>query len=136
VTVTRAEICTRGPEQPPFDIDERAALFADRCIKVALVLPGNSVAWELARQLVRSAGSVGANLAESKGAISKRDFQHKVSIALREARETLYWLERIGNAELIRRDRPEPLIGEANEVVSILTVILRKARARPQEGKT
>jgi four helix bundle protein len=86
--------------------------------------------------LVRSAGSVGANLAESKGAISKRDFQHKVSIALREARETLYWLERIGNAELIRRDRPEPLIGEANEVVSILTVILRKARARPQEGKT
>jgi four helix bundle protein len=136
VTVERVEARAREQERPPFDIDERAALFADRCIKVALALPNNGVAWELARQLVRSAGSVGANLTESKGAISKRDFQHKVSIALREARETLYWLERIGNAELIKRGRLEPLIGEANEIVSILTVILRKTRGRQQDSKT
>jgi four helix bundle protein len=91
-------------------------------------MPKNGVASELARQFVRSAGSVGANLEECKGAISKREFQHKVSISLREARETLYWTERIANAELVPRARLEKLIEEADEIVSILTTILKNAR--------
>jgi len=105
-------------------------VFADRCIQAALALPNNGVAWELQRQLVRSAGSVGANLAEGKGILTKPEFSHKVSISLREAHETLYWLERIANAELLSRRRLEPLIGEADEIISILTIMLKTSRGQ------
>ena len=115
---------------PPYDIAERAALFADRCVQVALALPDNGIAWELQRQLARSGASVGANLAETKGAFTKREFSHKVSISLREAHETLYWLQRIANADLIPPERLERLIEEANEIVSILTTILKRARTQ------
>ena len=117
-----------GLETPPFDIAERAALFADRCVQAALALPNNGVAWELQRQFVRAGGSVGANLAEAKGALTKPDFKNKVSIALKEAPETLYWLQRISNAEFVPPERLAKLIDEANEIVSILTTILKKAR--------
>ena len=118
------------PAKPPYDIAERAAVFADRCVQVALALPDNGVAWELQRQLARSGASVGANLAERKGVLSKPEFNHKVSISLREAHETVYWLERIANAGLIPPQRLEPLMKEANEVVSILTTMLKSARRK------
>ena len=117
-------------EPPPFDIAERTALFADRCIRAALAVPHNGVAWELQRQLVRSSASVGANLAEAKGVHTKPEFRQKVSISLREAHETLYWIERITNAGLLPRERLSPLIDEANEVVSILTATLKSARGQ------
>ncbi|MCP4247173.1 MAG: four helix bundle protein [bacterium] len=117
-----------GADRPPSDIVERAALFADRCIRAAQALPDNGVAWELQRQLVRSSGSVGANLAERKGVLSKPEFNHKVSVSLREAHETLYWLDRINNAELLPRQRLQPLMDEGNEIVSILTATLKKGR--------
>ncbi len=115
---------------PPYDIADRTALFADRCIQAVLALPDNGVAWELQRQFVRAAGSIGANLAETKGAFTKREFSHKVSISLREAHEVLYWLKRISNADLIPAKRLERLIDEGNEIVSILTTILKKARTQ------
>ena len=126
-TATRQD---RPGGAPPFDIAERAALFADRCVKAALALPDNGVAWELQRQFVRSSASVGANLAEAKGVHTKPEFRQKVSIALREAHETLYWLERIANAQLIASHRLEPLIREADEIVSVLTAILKSARSK------
>lgn len=61
---------TEEAARPPFDIHDRTGLFADRCIRAAMQLPQNGVSWELARQLVRSAGSVGANLQESKGVLT------------------------------------------------------------------
>lgn len=117
-------------EHPPYDIAERAAIFADRCVRAALALPNNGVAWELQRQSVRAAGSVGANLAETKGALTKPEFNHKVSISLRESHETLYWLQRIANADLLPTQGLQPLINEANEIVSILTTILKRARGQ------
>ena len=93
-----------------------------------MALPNNGVAWELQRQLVRSSGSVGANLAERKGVLTKPEFNHKVSISLREAHETLYWLKRIANAKLLQRQRLDGLLGELNEVISILTTMLKRGR--------
>lgn len=115
-------------ERPPFDIGDRAAMFADRCIRAALALPDNGVAWELQKQFVRSSSSIGANLAEAKGVHTRPEFKQRVSIALREAHETLFWLERIANAELIPSNRLSAIIEEANEIVSILTAILKSTR--------
>lgn len=118
------------PDHPPFDIAERTALFADRCVRAAMALPSNGVAWELQRQFVRSSCSVGANLAEAKGVNTKPEFRQRVSVALREAHETLYWLERIANAELVDPKRLTGLMDEANQLISILTKILKSARGQ------
>ncbi len=127
-TAVGADSIAGGRSRPPFDIAERTALFADRCVRASLALPDHGVAWELQRQFVRSSCSIGANLAEAKGVHTKPEFRQRVSISLREAHETLYWLERIVNSELLPHQRMAPLIEEANEIVSVLTAILKSAR--------
>ncbi len=79
-------------QPPPFDLLERAGLFCSRCIQVSLSLslPQNGVCWEIARQLTRSSGSVGANIEEAHGTTTKNDFTYRMSVALREARETRF----------------------------------------------
>ena len=77
----------------PQEISERAFEFAVRVVKLCQKLdeqPG--VSRTLANQLLRSGTSIGANLEESKGGQSRADFLSKVSISLKEARETNYWL--------------------------------------------
>ena len=100
----------------------------DRTIQLVLTLPHNVAGWEIGKQLIRSAGSVGANLEEGKGAMSRKDFAHRLGISLREARETLYWLRRIGRNQLVSPDRLGALQTEWNELVSIMTTIVKKLR--------
>jgi four helix bundle protein len=80
----------------------------------------------LARQLLRSGTSIGANLEEEKGAHSRKDAAAKVSIALKEARETAYWLRLLLATQLAPPALLEPLLQEANELIAILTVARRK----------
>ena len=80
---------------------ERVESAVDRTIQMALALPNNVAGWEIGRQIIRSSGSVKANLEESKGTISRKDFTHKLNITLRESRETLYWIRRVENNGLM-----------------------------------
>ena len=89
-------------------------------------LPKNVVGWEIGKQIVRSAGSVGANLEEGKGATSRRDFAHRMSISLRESPETLYWIRRIERNKLLPAKRLTDLTKEWNELVAIMTSVLKK----------
>ena len=74
-------------------IQERTKKFAVRIIKVCVWLEDKSnVSRTLANQLLKSGTSIGANCSEAKSAQSTRDFISKYEIALKEARETLYWL--------------------------------------------
>jgi len=77
-------------------------------------------------QLVRSGTGIGSNLEEAKGAQSRRDFIAKARTALKEARESHYWLRIIAECELVSRRRIEPLLKEANEIVAVLTAIVIK----------
>ncbi|MFH0983195.1 MAG: four helix bundle protein [Planctomycetota bacterium] len=113
------------------DILERSAAFCDRCIQVALSLTQNGVCWEIARQLTRSSGSVGANIEEAQGTTSRNDFAYRMSVALREARETLFWLRRISNNGLLPSERLTDLIAESDEIVAVLTAIVKNARGNP-----
>ncbi len=73
------------------DLPERTFAFADRIVRLCLVLEdGGRVSNTLANQLLRAGTSVGANVEEAQGAESKRDFTHKCSIPCKEARETHY----------------------------------------------
>jgi four helix bundle protein len=80
----------------------------------------------LARQVLSSGTSIGANLEEAKGAQTHRDVAAKFSIALKEARETAYWLRLLTATNLAPRDLLQPLLDESGEMVAILTVARRK----------
>ena len=112
------------------DLHERTYQFAVRAVRLVQALPPNTAGWVLGRQVARSGTSVGSNVEEAKGAQSRADFIHKMSIALKEARETLYWLRLIRDAELVKPQRLATLITECDELVRILTAIVKKSRER------
>ena len=86
----------------------------------------------LAKQLLRSATSVGANMKEADSASSKKDFINKISIAKKEAQETEYWFEVIKGADFINNPENvkelETLLGECKEIIKVLASILHKAK--------
>jgi four helix bundle protein len=88
----------------------------------------------IARQLLSSATSVGANLEEASAAQSKPDFISKCSIAAKEARETRYWLRLLTAARGVSSERLTPLIEESNQLVAILTAIIKKAGTSSNRG--
>jgi four helix bundle protein len=110
------------------ELVERVEKAVDRTIQMVLALPNNVAAWEIGRQVIRSAGSAGANLEEGKGSISRKDFVHKFSLSLRESRETLYWIRRIDRNKLLPTKRLIDLRREWDEIVAIMTTILKKLR--------
>jgi four helix bundle protein len=84
----------------------------------------------VALQLLNAGTSIGANLEEAKAAYSRREFISKNSIALKEARETLYWLRITNSCGLAASHECQPLLDEANQLVAILTASVKTARAR------
>ncbi len=111
------------------EIQERTFEFAIRIVKLCQYLdekPG--VKRILSNQLLRSGTSVGANIEEAQAGQSRADFLSKMSIASKEARETLYWLKLLEKAELISGDRLQDLKQEADEIVRILTSIVKATK--------
>ena len=115
--------------EKPQEISERTFEFAVRVVKLCRRLdesPG--VSRTFANQLLRSGTSIGANLEESKGGQSRADYLTKVSIALKEARETHYWLRLIVASEIIPEDQLASLLDESSQLIAILTSIVKKLK--------
>ncbi len=115
------------------DIPERTFEFAKRVVKLCQVLdekPG--VSRTLANQLLRSGTSIGANVEEGQASQSEADFISKYSIACKEARETHYWLRLLATTEIMPPERLIDLETECNELVAILTTIIKKMRGKHQ----
>ena len=110
------------------DIRDRAFRFACRVVKLHNALTKRRFsARPLLVQLLRSGTGVGSNLEEAEAGQSKADFIAKCRIALKEARESLFWLRVLAESETVKRERLASLTQEAHELVSILTAIVRKA---------
>ncbi len=109
-------------------LDQRTYKFALRVIRLVTALPRSPAGDVLVRQVLRSATSIGANVEEAYGAISRREFTLKMSIAFKEARETHHWLRLIRDSSLIVASQIDPLIQEAHEIKSVLakTIITSK----------
>ncbi len=101
-------------------LDERTFKFALRIVKLVSVLPHSPLGDVLGRQLLRSGTSIGANIEEAYAASTKRDFTYKMSIALKEARKTNYWLRLIKDAELMSATQIDSLVQESLEIKLIL----------------
>jgi four helix bundle protein len=83
----------------------------------------------ISKQLLRSATSVGANVQEATAAISKKDFILKMSIASKEARESLYWLNVLNSSKVINMDY-SLYLNSNEEIVKILTAIIKTAQSK------
>ncbi|NQS98951.1 MAG: four helix bundle protein [candidate division Zixibacteria bacterium] len=112
------------------DIADRLVDFAVRIFKLCARLDKPDTVKYIRHQLFRSATSVGANYEEARGAESKADFIHKMGVAYKEMRETIYWLKFIRRSELIPETKLNDLNNEAEEINAILIKSLKTARSR------
>lgn len=115
------------------DIKERTYTFALEIIKMASDLPKNSVGFALSSQVVRSGTSVGANVEEASGGFTTSDFIYHMNVAKKEARETKYWTRLIIDSGLLSRQKTEPLLQEAEEILKILTSIVKTSEENRRE---
>ena len=120
-------------ERKVFDIRQRSFTFAVRVVKLCRALQQNpEVARPVNNQLIDAGTSVGANLEEAKAGQSRRDFIHKNAIALKEIRETRYWLrliEATATLESATRQEIRELIVEAEEIARIVGKIIVNTEA-------
>ena len=110
------------------DLAARTKSFARRVIRLYVALPREPVAQVLGKQALRAGTSIGANYREATRARSKAEFISKIGDCLKEADETLYWLELLSEEQAVAAKKLAPLIQEANELVSILVTISKRAR--------
>ncbi|MBP0019235.1 MAG: four helix bundle protein [Cyanobacteria bacterium SBLK] len=118
-------------------ITDRTFDFAVRVVNLCKILddkPG--VARTLSKQLIRSGTSIGANVEESQAAQSSADFVHKLEIALKEARETRYWLRLLMAVELFPESRLLPLLNESEELIKIIASIVVKTKRNRNNSKS
>jgi four helix bundle protein len=115
------------------ELEDRLLDFAARIGGVVETLPETRLGRHVAGQLVRSGTAAAPNYAEGCAAESKRDFAHKLAIALKELRETRVWLRMIVRAELLPEHKLAGLLDECSQLCNILgkSVATAKGRARP-----
>lgn len=111
-----------------FDLEQRTLEFSQQIKQYVLSLPRNVANLENGRQLIRSAGSVGANYIEANDALGQRDFLMRIRIARKEAKEARYWLE-LTDCASGQADIRENLINEATELIKILSAVLVRYNA-------
>jgi four helix bundle protein len=113
------------PDAPkPYDIRERAFLFSLQILDVSGRLPSTPEAFVVRQQLARCGTSVGANLEEADGTVSKADRRKSLVIARKEALETRYWL-RIAAYRYPAAAQLQPSIQEASEILKILSRLIQ-----------
>ena len=84
----------------------------------------------LSKQILRSGTSIGANIHEAVASQSKRDFIHKLSISVKEARETQYWLNLLKDSDYITASEFKKLNGSCDEIIKILNSIILTTKER------
>ncbi len=115
------------------DIKERTFDFAVRIVKLCQYLDEKQgVGRTLGRQLLRAGTSIGANVEEAQAGQSKPDFISKYSIALKEARETLFWLRLLAATNIFPPSRLAKLADEVQELMRIIGAIIVSAKANPK----
>lgn len=107
---------------------KKAYAFAIRITKAYQYLSSEKREFVLSKQLLKSGTSIGANIAEANGAISKADFSTKLSISYKECLETKYWLSLLKDTNFINVDTFESMYNDADELAKILFTILKKTR--------
>ena len=115
-------------EESEKDLCLRTKQFARRIIRLYLALPKHAVAQVLGKQLLRAGTSVGANYREANRGRSKAEFISKIGDCLKEADESLYWLELLSDENVLKPSRLAALIQEADELTAIFVTISKRSK--------
>ena len=110
------------------DLAQRSFEFAVSIMTLVDQLPNNRKGWEIARQLIRSGTSIGANVREADNAFSDGDFAYRRSIARKEAGETVYWLQLCERTGMLQGDLLDSASREAEELTRILSSIVKRTQ--------
>ena len=113
-----------------YDLEERTAKFSESMIKFLKKIPRNEMTKPIVSQLIRSSTSIGANYCEADCAESRKDFEHKIGICKKEAKETRYWIRIIAEAVPEMKEDLKMLWKEANELHLIFIAIVKKSRLK------
>ncbi|MCB9357382.1 MAG: four helix bundle protein [Calditrichaeota bacterium] len=111
------------------DLRLRTRQFALRVITLVASLPKSGTGRVISSQILRSGTSVGANYAEAFRSRSKADYINKHQLCLQELEETLYWLELLTDAGVVKPAKLGPLKQEADELIAIFVSIIKSSRS-------
>ena len=111
-------------------IERKSFAFSVRIVRLYKHLTQNRHEFVLSKQILRSGTSIGANVSEAEYAQSKPDFYSKMSIALKEASETEYWLRLLYAGEYLSNTEFESLSKDVNELIRLLISICRSAQQK------
>ena len=109
---------------PKYDLEERTAIFSENLIRLLKTIKESTLNKPLLLQLIRSGTSIGANYCEADGAESKKDFQYRIGICKREAKETKYWLHMLSLLQADKKEDLRVLWKEVQELTLIFSKIL------------
>lgn len=117
-------------------IDKRTKLFAVRIVKLYKYLVDERNEKVLSNQILRSGTSIGANVSEALLGASRADFVNKYNVALKEANETLYWLDLLlETGYLPSGEASSSLIQDCRQIIAILTTSVKTARKNTEKLK-
>ncbi len=111
-------------------IQQKSRDFAIKIINCYKFLIENKKEFVMSKQLLRCGTSIGANTRESKNAQSRGDFLSKLSIALKEADETAYWLDLLQATDYIDKNLFDSLNDDCTEIIKILTAIIKTLKEK------
>jgi len=102
--------------------------FAIRIVELNLYVFKKLKQFELSSQVLKSETSIGANVEEAVGGVSRKDFTNKLDIAYKEARETKYWIRLLRDSKLIEKDLAVSLLTDCEELLKLLYTIVAHTR--------
>jgi four helix bundle protein len=105
-------------------VREKSFEFAVRIVNLYKYLCDEKKEYVLSKQVLRSGTSVGANIEEGLGGQSDKDFIAKLSIAYKEARETVYWIKLLSRTEFLSQEQADSILQDADEICKIIAKIL------------
>lgn len=120
---------TNGKKDRIYDLEERTAKFGEDIIEFAKKNPKNVITIPLIEQLIKAGTSVGSNYCEADCAESRKDFEHKLGISKKEAKESKHWLRMIAKATPELKDEARKLWKESNELQRIFISIIKKSKS-------
>ena len=109
-------------------VQKKSFQFAVRIVKLCKYLREEQNEYILTKQILRSGTSIGANIAEAQQAQSKSDFAHKMSIALKEASETDYWIRLLHATDYLSGKEKDSILLECEELIKMLTAIVKSSK--------
>jgi len=108
---------------------DKSYQFALRIVKLYRYLADDKKEYVLSKQILRSGTSIGANIEEANQAQSTSDFIHKLSIALKEAFETNYWLRLLRDSEILSAKQANSVLEDCEELQKLLTASIKTTKA-------